>query len=43
MAVESVNYDCPVRGYHVYESVWEPKGRQYDMIANIIQYNTTIC
>ena len=28
MAVESVNYDCAVRGYHVYKSVWEPKERQ---------------
>ena len=44
MAVESVNYDCAVRGYHVYKSVWEPKKRQvlscsheenkiYDMFA----------
>ena len=44
MAVESVNYDCAVRGYHVYKSVWEPKERQvpscsheenniYDMFA----------
>ena len=29
MAVESVNYDCAVRGYHVYKSVWEPKERQF--------------
>ena len=28
MAVESFNYDCAVRGYHVYKSVWEPKERQ---------------
>ena len=44
MAVESVNYDCAVRGYHVYKSAWEPKERQvlscsleennlYDMFA----------
>ena len=44
MAVETVNYDCAVRGYHVYKSVWEPKERQvlscsheenniYDMLA----------
>ena len=38
MAVESVNYDCPVLGYHVHETVWEPKGRQYD----VCKYNT-IC
>ena len=28
MAVESVNYDCTVRGYDLYKSVWEPKERQ---------------
>ena len=28
MVVESVNYDCAVRGYHVYKSIWEPKERQ---------------
>ena len=28
MAVESVNYDCAVRVYHVYKRVWEPKERQ---------------
>ena len=28
MAVESVNYDCAVRGCHVYESVREPKEKQ---------------
>ena len=44
MAVESVNYDCTVRGYDLYKSVWEPKERQvlscshkenntYDMFA----------
>ena len=44
MVVESVSYDCVVRGYHVYKSVWEPKERQvlsclheenniYDMFA----------
>ena len=44
MAVESVNHDCAVRGYYVYESVWEPKEKQvlsclheendiYDMFA----------
>ena len=44
MAVESVNYDCAVRGYHIYKSVWESKERQvlscsheennvYDMFA----------
>ena len=29
MAVESVNYDSAVRGYHVYKSVWEPKERPF--------------
>ena len=24
-AGESVEYQCTVRGYHVYKSVWEPK------------------
>ena len=44
MAVESVNYDCAVRGYQIYKSVWESKERQvlscspeenniYDMFA----------
>ena len=44
MAVENVSYDCVVRCYHVYKSVWEPKERQvlsclheenniYDMFA----------
>ena len=44
MPVENVSYDCVVRGYHVYKSVWEPKERQvlyclheenniYDMLA----------
>ena len=44
MVVESVNYDCAVRGYHVYKSAWEPKEREvlscshkenniYDMFA----------
>ena len=28
MAAERVNYDCAVRGYHLYKSVWEPKERQ---------------
>ena len=28
MVVESVNYECAVRGYHVLKSVWEPKERQ---------------
>ena len=28
MPVESVNYDCTVRGYHIYKSVWKPKERQ---------------
>ena len=28
MAVESVNFDCAVHGYHVYKNVWEPKERQ---------------
>ena len=29
MAVESVNYDCAVRVYHVYKRVWEPKEKQF--------------
>ena len=28
ISVGSVNYDCAVRGYHVYKSVWESKERQ---------------
>ena len=42
MAVESVNYDCAVRGYHVYKSVWEQKkGKFYHVRTKKIKY--TIC
>ena len=40
MAVESVNYDCAVCGYHVYKSVWEPKERQ---VLSCPQKENDIC